>query len=95
MTRNPNKTPCQHPGCRNWAMRGHTLCRSHRDPELGPRSRGEPRSHPNAHRTADHAHPLPSLDLVQLVKDLARARDGRGIALRGGRDFASTPCGTA
>ena len=33
---------CQVPGCRNWAMRGHTHCRPHRDPELGPR--GAPRA---------------------------------------------------
>jgi hypothetical protein len=31
MPRNPHKTRCQVPGRRNWAMRGHTHCRSHRD----------------------------------------------------------------
>jgi hypothetical protein len=75
MSRNPNKTPCQHPGCRSWAMRGHTLCRSHRDPELGPRGSGAPPGNLNALKTGDRAHPLPSLDLLQLAKDLARDPD--------------------
>jgi hypothetical protein len=33
--------------CRAWAMHGHTLCRSHRDDELGPRGAGAPRGNQN------------------------------------------------
>ena len=29
MPRNPNKRPCQVPGCRAWAKHGHELCSSH------------------------------------------------------------------
>jgi hypothetical protein len=29
MPSSPHRTRCQVPGCRNWAMRGHTHCRSH------------------------------------------------------------------
>ena len=48
MPRNPNKRPCQQPGCRNWAMRDHLLCRSHLDHELGPRGAGAPIGNINA-----------------------------------------------
>jgi hypothetical protein len=30
MPRNPNKTPCTFPGCRNWAMHGQERCCAHR-----------------------------------------------------------------
>jgi hypothetical protein len=30
MPRNPNKTHCTEPGCRNWAMRGRAHCSAHR-----------------------------------------------------------------
>jgi hypothetical protein len=70
MPRNPHKTRCQVPGCRNWAMRGHTHCRSHRDSELGPRGAGAPRQNLNALRTGDHTHPLTRDDLDQLVHSI-------------------------
>ena len=40
MPRNPNKKRCIITGCRNWAMRGKDLCRSHRDHVLGSRPPG-------------------------------------------------------
>ena len=66
MPRNPAKTRCQVPGCRNWAMRGHTRCRSHRDHELGRRGGGAPPGNLNALKSGRHAHPvsLPALDLL-------------------------------
>ena len=67
MPRNPNKTHCTYPGCRNWAMRGHTLCRAHRDAELGPRGAGAPAGNLNALKHGRHAHPLPPPDLENLA----------------------------
>ncbi len=72
MPRNPLKTHCQVPGCGNWAMRGHTHCRSHRDSELGPRGAGAPRGNLNALRTGRHTHPLTSDDLDQLTHSILR-----------------------
>ena len=71
MPRNPNKTPCQIPGCRSWAMHNHTRCRAHRDPELGARGAGVPRGNLNALKTGQHAHPLPPLDLQRLAHKIA------------------------
>jgi hypothetical protein len=68
MPRNPDKTPCQVPGCHNWAMRGHTRCRSHRDRELGPRRGGAPPGNLNAIKTGHQAHPASLSDL----RDVAR-----------------------
>jgi len=56
-------------------MRGYTLCRSHRDDELGPRGGGAPQHNLNALKTGAHAHPLASLNLSQLAKDLVRDPD--------------------
>ena len=75
MPRNPSKTRCQKPGCRSWAMRGHSLCRSHRDNELGLRGGGAPQHNLNALKTGAHAHPLASLNLAQLAKDLVHHPD--------------------
>jgi hypothetical protein len=75
MPRNPHKTRCQVPGCRNWAMRDHTHCRSHRDAELGPRGAGAPCHNLNALRTGHDAHPLTRDDLDQLVHTILRAPD--------------------
>ena len=61
--RNQNKNPCQLPNCRNYAMRGHTHCRSHRDHELGARGGGAPPGNLNAVKSGRHAHPLPPADL--------------------------------
>lgn len=86
MPRNPSKTRCQKPGCRSWAMRGHSLCRSHRDDELGLRGGGAPHHNLNAVKTGAHAHPLASLNLAQLAKDLVHHPDDLpdliGIALQ-------------
>ena len=65
MPRNRNKTPCQVPNCRNYAMRGHTHCRSHRDHELGNRGGGAPPGNLNAINTGRHAHPVSPTDLQQ------------------------------
>jgi len=67
MPRNPNKTHCTYPGCPNWAMHGHTLCRAHRDAELGPRGAGAPQGNLNALKHGRHAHPLPPPDLENLA----------------------------
>jgi hypothetical protein len=73
MPRNPHKTRCQMPGCRNWAMRGHTHCRSHRDSDLGPRGAGAPPGNLNALRTGRHTHPLTPDELGQLVHAILHA----------------------
>jgi hypothetical protein len=83
MPRNPNKTRCQMPGCRNWAMRGHTHCRPHLVPSselelgttLGPRGAGAPPGNLNALRTGQHAQPISPDDLDQIVHDIVRAPD--------------------
>ena len=81
MPRNPSKTRCQKPGCHAhpWSMRGqprsHSLCPSHRDDELGPRGGGAPQHNLNALKTGAHAHPLASLNLAQLAKNLVRHPD--------------------
>ena len=75
MPRNRNKTPCQVPGCRSWAMRGHTHCRSHRDRELGPRGGGAPLGNLNALKVGDYAHPLPASDLRAIADLLVRQPD--------------------
>jgi hypothetical protein len=70
MPRHKDKTPCKMPGCHNWAMRGYTRCRAHRDAELGPRSVGAPRGNLNALKTGRHAHPLDQPDLHRLARRL-------------------------
>ena len=75
MPRNPRKTRCQMPGCRSWAMRGRSLCRSHLDDALGPRGGGAPQRNLNALKTGAHARPLAAVDLHELAKDLARQPD--------------------
>jgi hypothetical protein len=75
MPRNRDKAPCDVAGCRNWAMRGHTRCRSHRDPELGPRGGGAPSHNLNALRTGEHAHPVSPADLHHLVTRIVRHPD--------------------
>jgi hypothetical protein len=56
-------------------MRGHTLCRSHRDRELGPRGGGAPPGNLNALKTGDHAHPLPPTELAELAAQIVRDPD--------------------
>jgi hypothetical protein len=75
MPRNPNKARCQVPGCRNWAMRGQTRCRPHRDAELGPRGGGAPRGNLNALKTGQFTHPVAGADLHRLAAQLARDPD--------------------
>jgi len=67
MPRNLHKTACQVPGCRAWAMRGHTRCRAHRDAELGPRGAGAPPGNLNALKHGHHSHLLPPPDLERLA----------------------------
>ena len=84
MPRNPHKTPCRVPGCRAWAMRGHTRCRVHRDAELGrqsagARGAGAPPGNLNAMRTAAHSHPLSPIE----QDDFARRVVDEGADLPG------------
>jgi len=67
MPRNPRKTRCQTPGCRSWAIRGRTVCRSHLDDALGPRGGGAPQRNLNALKTGAHARPLAAADLHELA----------------------------
>lgn len=67
MPRNPDKTRCTIPGCRNWAMRNHDHCRAHRD-ELGPSGAGPPPGNLNALKLGAHAHPLPTPELERLAE---------------------------
>jgi hypothetical protein len=75
MPRNPRKTRCQVPGCKAWAMRGHTLCRVHRDPELDPRGAGAPPGNLNALRHGAHSHPLSAAELSDLAQRIVEAED--------------------
>jgi hypothetical protein len=75
MPRNPHKTRCHMPGCGSWAMRGHTLCRAHRDFELGPRAAGAPAGNLNALTTGKHAQPLSRPELNRLAATIAREPD--------------------
>jgi hypothetical protein len=70
MPRNPSKTPCAIPGCRNWAMRGHLYCRSHRNAELGSGGAGAPAGNLNALKTGRRAHPLNPAQLAAQSNDL-------------------------
>ena len=73
MPRNPHKTRCQTPGCKAWAMRGHTLCRVPRDPELGPRGAGAPPGNLNALRHGAHSYPLSAAQLNDLAQRIVDA----------------------
>ena len=75
MPRNLNKTPCHVPGCRSWAMRGHTHCRAHRDDELGPRGAGPPSGNLNALKHGHHAQPLPLPDVKHLARQIIEQPD--------------------
>ena len=70
MPRNPNKTRCQIPGCRAWAMRDHTRCRAHRDAELGPRGAGAPPGNLNALKHGRYSYPFSRSDLESLAAAL-------------------------
>ena len=67
MPRNPNKKPCLKPNCRNYAMRGRGLCRSHLDPILGRRGAGAPKGNLNAFKTGAHSRPLSRSNLITLA----------------------------
>ena len=75
MPRNRNKTRCAVPECRNWAMRDHTCCRSHRDSELGERGGGAPPRNLHALKTGAHANPLPPSEFADLVAAIVAAPD--------------------
>ncbi|UCC63907.1 MAG: hypothetical protein JSV36_02270 [Anaerolineae bacterium] len=75
MPRNPNATRCTVPGCKAWAMRGHSRCRAHRDAELGPRGAGAPPANLNALRHGAHSHPLSSADLGALARHIVDEPD--------------------
>jgi len=75
MPRNPDKKHCEVPGCRAWAMRGHTRCRAHRDAELGSRGAGAPPGNLNALKHGHHAHPLPPPNLEDLARRILEQPD--------------------
>jgi hypothetical protein len=75
MPRNPDKTRCAIPGCRNWAMRDRARCRAHRDAELGPRGAGAPPGNLNALRHGVYARPLPAPDFERLVAEVIEQPD--------------------
>lgn len=62
-----SSTRCHIPGCRAYAMRGHTVCRAHRDHELGPRGAGAPPGNLNALKHGRHSQPLPLSALVSIA----------------------------
>jgi len=72
MPRNLNKRRCQTPKCRNWAMRGRTLCRSHRNHELGSGPVGAPKGNFNALKNALHAQLLAPEQLGDLAHRIAQ-----------------------
>jgi hypothetical protein len=76
MPRNPNKRHCQTPRCHNWAMRYHSHCRVHRNPELGSGPTGAPQANFNAVKTADYAQPLTQDQLRDLAVRLAHDPHG-------------------
>ena len=85
MPRNPSKTPCAVPGCRNWSMRDHTHCRAHHisssvgarpDAELGPRSVGAPCGNLNALKHGRYSNPLSEADLERLVVVAMQSKHG-------------------
>jgi len=90
MPRNPQKSRCQVPGCRAWAMRGDVRCRAHRDAELGPRGGGAPTGNLNAIKTGAGAHPLGQSAIDRLAYQLVRDPDSLPDLLAGlARDLRS------
>ena len=90
MPRNPQKSRCQVPGCRAWAMRGDVHCRAHRDVELGPRGGGAPAGNLNALKTGAGAHPLGQSAIDRLAYQLVRDPDSLPDLLAGlARDLQS------
>ncbi|MBN1316159.1 MAG: hypothetical protein JXA42_11840 [Anaerolineales bacterium] len=85
MPRNPNKTRCYYPHCKNWAMRGRTLCRAHRqfepDAKLEKGKGGAPRNNLNALKTGRHTHPASPPDLDELVRKIIYRPDEFPLAV--------------
>ena len=75
MPRNPNKRHCQTPNCKNWAMRGRFLCRSHLNHTLGPTGAGAPAGNLNAYKTGAHINPLSKTQIKRLAHQLAENPD--------------------
>jgi len=73
--KNPNKRPCQTPGCRAWAMRGLNHCRSHSDHLLGRRAAGPPIGNRNAVKSGRNAHPVAPDKLKPLAFRITRHPD--------------------
>ena len=71
MPRNPDKKQCNKPNCRNYAMRGRDLCRSHFAPESGPRRGGAPKGNLNSLKNAAFSrfNPGELKDLAQQIID--------------------------
>ena len=61
----PPDRRCEHPGCKAWAMRGHTLCRPHRVPELGPMG-GAPKGNRNAFKHGFYSRAFTQQELQEM-----------------------------
>ena len=79
MSRNPNKTYCTMPGCRNWAMRGHERCRWHTTEasttQDGARGPGAPLHNLNALKHGASANPLAQAKLEELIASVLAGGD--------------------
>ena len=73
----PPERRCQHPGCRAWAMRGHSLCRSHRIPELGPTGGGAPQGNRNAFKHGFYSRAF----TPQELREMSRIMKDEGLSL--------------
>ena len=71
MPRNPDKKQCARPNCHSFAMHRRHLCRSHLDPELGPRGAGAPKGNLNALKkgTPSRFNPGEIKELAQQIID--------------------------
>ena len=88
MARNPNKKRCQIPNCRSWAMRDQSHCRSHLDPQLGPRHAGAPKGNFNALKSGRYANPLTADELQTLAHQLSGQPDSMPNNLASTLEFA-------
>lgn len=100
MPRNPNKRPCAVPGCRAWAVRGGSVCGSHRDLTPWPpslRGKGELLPSPLRRGAGGEVGEVPPLTADYTLDDLsahaALALNGALAELQ--RDLTAEPVETA
>jgi hypothetical protein len=67
MARNPNKQPCERNGCKNYAQRGSSYCRSHAPNAPPPNARGAEAANANAQRHGLYSHFFHPDDLEALA----------------------------